>query len=531
MDTLDIAMKSTHASNPRHASISDLVQSSVVYFSQQHDCQKRRQRFEGDLHLVHIRARVLAGECKIIYMPLNLEESRHWVIARADVKKKTWELANSLKTCSLETKTREAALDVLNFLNVVIPSTQPPTVMPIPQQLDGDSCGPACITILEKDCLGLPSFDPSIRPLLRVRQFLRLAHECFVASTYDTMEDVNASLESELSQMVLETATETSRNVPSVLDILASSENLLPSGSITVESAVDPLSSSLEKATQHPNTLAACGEHLSSKTSVDPVDQKKAPSSKSQSAKGDHKHATKLKQEGQNAEWSRTARGNPEKFQAMQDKVEKLMSGSRVTVSRPRDVTCRRCANVVKLRRDFDVTRFENHLTKCRGSQQSNGSITGFLTRAADPPRPLQPPQCPGLREGEFLKDLEATSAIGGGATPRHEIIMDLFSKRAKQFKKNRSYDPLDDEEKQQVDLEEEAHFVWVNNHALKNVKSKSCTSKGSWKQLGPKPQALACIECRNLLLIPTFRKALIRKRVTGKTAKYTRNAWKGQAH
>ncbi|SGY34662.1 BQ5605_C002g01664 [Microbotryum silenes-dioicae] len=503
MDTLDIAMKSIHASNPRHASISDLVQSSVVYFSQQHDCQKRRQRFEGDLHLVHIRARVLAGECKIIYMPLNLEESRPWVIARADVKKKTWELANSLKACSLETKTREAALDVLNFLNVVIPSTQPPTVMPIPQQLDGDSCGPACISILEKDCLGLPSFDPSIRAILRVRQFLRLAHECLVASTYDTMEDVNASLESELSQMVLETATETSRNVTSVLDILASSENLLPSGSITVESAVDPLSSSLEKATQHPNTIAAWGELLSSKTSVDPVVQKKAPSSKSQSAKGDHKHATKLKQEGQNAEWS-------------------------LTVSRPRDVTCRRCANVVKLHRDFDVTRFENHLTKCRGSQQSNGSITGFLTRAADPPRPLQPPQCPGLREGEFLKYLEATSTIGGGATPRHEIIMDLFSKRAKQFKKNRSYDPLDDEEKQQVDLEEEAHFVWVNNHALKNVKSKSCTSKGSWKQLGPKPQALACIECRNLLLIPTFRKALIRKRVTGKTAKYTRNAWKG---
>ncbi|KDE03015.1 hypothetical protein MVLG_06482 [Microbotryum lychnidis-dioicae p1A1 Lamole] len=342
------------------------------------------------------------------------------------------------------------------------------------------------------------------------------------------MEDVNASLESELSQMVLETATETSRNVSSVLDILASSENLLPSGSITVESAVDPASSSLEKATQHPNTIAAWGELLSSKTPVDPVVQKNAPSSKSQSAKGDHKHATKLKQEGQNAEWSRTARGNPEKFQAMQEKVEKLMSGSRVTVSRPQDVTCRRCANVVKLRRDFDVTRFENHLTKCRGSQQSNGSITGFLTRAADPPRPLQPPQCPGLREGEFLKYLEATSAIGGGATPRHEIIMDLFPKRAKQFNKNRSYDPLDDEEKQQVDLEEEAHFVWVNNHALKNVKSKSCTSKGSWKQLGPKSQALACIKCRNLLLITTFRKALIRKRVTGKTAKYTRNAWKG---
>ncbi|KDE09747.1 hypothetical protein MVLG_00147 [Microbotryum lychnidis-dioicae p1A1 Lamole] len=487
MDTLDIAMKSIHASNPRHASISDLVQSSVVYFSQQHDCQKRRQRFEGDLHLVHIRARVLAGECKIIYMPLNLEESRHWVIARVDVKKKTWELANSLKTCSLETKTREAALDVLNFLNVVIPSTQPPTVMPIPQQLDGDSCGPACISILEKDCLGLPSFDPSIRPLLRVRQFLRLAHECLVASTYDTMEDVNASLESELSQMVLETATETSRNVTSVLDLLASSENLLPSGSITVESAVDPLSSSLEKATQHSNTIAAWGELLSSKTSVDPVVQKKAPSSKSQSAKGDHKHATKLKQEGQNAEWSRTARGNPEGNAGQGREVDVWFAGNRF---------------------------------------QTAGCHVQTL--AADPPRPLQPPQCPGLPEGEFLKYLEAASTIGGGATPRHEIIMDLFSKRAKQFKKNRSYDPLDDEEKQQVDLEEEAHFVWVNNHALKNVKSKSCTSKGSWKQLGPKPQALACIECRNLLLIPTFSKALIPKRVTGKTAKYTRNAWKG---
>ncbi|KDE02771.1 hypothetical protein MVLG_06693 [Microbotryum lychnidis-dioicae p1A1 Lamole] len=509
----------------------------------------------------------------ICFVPICQKE--HWYLVRIDAKQQAWSLANSMPSLPPASDLVTGVLDLIAYLGIAL-KHKSFQVLPIAVQGDSHSCGPACISVVEEELLRLEPFDPRHSKMLRLRQFDRIAQQILQEAdenddgdiemySLDVLEsDQDSASELDDKDVIMSHSTDlTADQFPPLPSLRAStssspspptspsaSPSTPPSNAAAVVAARNlraDWSSVFGKTANTAFDAALPCRPLRAQPSIPlPPTVASAPVAK---LRGDWsrlfgtptmpvvvrppKHPVdesemREKRGSRSKARTQSAMDDAAKALKLQEKltrytreIKEACPGSKVSSTDLRVVICDACRKHIRVKGSFQPSRFRDHLkgASCR-TNRLNPRITGLLPKVSDfstwakTPDAITP--CPGLTTPTCLDYLTRTSAPGGGASRRRDLIIQVYP--AKKVEKNIL---LDKDEGTQVNLHERDVLEWRNDHVLQCVKSRTCLGAAGYSPTSGL-RANSCKECLKVAGNCLFTAVLRYKAAPTETQRFT---------
>ncbi|SGY66400.1 BQ5605_C004g02670 [Microbotryum silenes-dioicae] len=511
----------------------------------------------------------------ICFVPICQKE--HWYLVRIDAKQQAWSLASSMPSLPQASDLVTGVLDLIAYLGIAL-KHKGFQVLPIAVQGDSHSCGSACISVVEEDLLRLEPFDPRHSKMLRLRQFDRIAQQILQEADEDDDGDIEMYSLDVLESYQDSASDLDDKDVIMSHSIDSTADQFPPLPSLrasTSSSRSPPTSPSAPPSTPPSNAAAVVAARnlradwssvfgntantafdaalprrpLRAQPSIPlPPTVASAPVAK---LRGDWsrlfgtptmpvvvrppKHPVdesemREKRGSRSKARTQSAMDDAAKALELQEKltrytreIEEACPGSKVSSTDLRVVICGACRKHIRVKGSFQPSRFRDHLkgASCR-TNRLNPRITGLLPKVSDfltwakTPDTITP--CPGLTTPTCLDYLTRTSAPGGGASRRRDLIIQVYP--AKKVEKNIL---LDKDERTQVNLHERDILEWRNDHVLQCVKSRTCLGAAGYSPTSGL-RANSCKECLKVAGSCLFTPVLRYKAAPTETQRFTNN-------